>query len=225
MPRANSSTSMTRPRESCWPPSVTTAPSRSTSGSGSEITIRELINLIVEVTGFRGEVRWDPSKPDGQPRRALDTTRSREAFGFTATTDFDAGIRRTVAGTSPRCPPCREAEQPLDEGRTPTVDRPVATRRVVRGALTYAAAAVLQRASRLLLLPFRAGTGPRGVRSGRGHPHAGCSLGTLVSLGLETAVFAATCGGRRPTVQAQFVNTLGWFGVLVPGCWRWRFPR
>jgi GDP-L-fucose synthase len=65
-------------------------------GVGREITIRELVELIVRHTRFEGEIRWDPSKPDGQPRRALDTSRSRERFGFVATTDFDEGLRRTI---------------------------------------------------------------------------------------------------------------------------------
>jgi nucleoside-diphosphate-sugar epimerase len=63
---------------------------------GSEITIRNLTELIARLTGFRGEVRWDPSKPDGQPRRALDTSRARERFGFTAGTPFEDGLRRTI---------------------------------------------------------------------------------------------------------------------------------
>ena len=66
-------------------------------GTGQEITIRELVELIVEVTGFTGEVRWDPTKPDGQPRRALDTSRARERFGFEANTSFESGLRQTVA--------------------------------------------------------------------------------------------------------------------------------
>jgi GDP-L-fucose synthase len=65
-------------------------------GVGGEITIRELTELIVRLTGFRGEIRWDPSKPDGQPRRALDTSRAREAFGFTAGTAFEDGLRATI---------------------------------------------------------------------------------------------------------------------------------
>ena len=65
-------------------------------GVGSEITIRDLLELIVRLTGFRGEIRWDPTKPDGQPRRALDTSRAREAFGFVAGTDFEAGLRATI---------------------------------------------------------------------------------------------------------------------------------
>jgi GDP-L-fucose synthase len=65
-------------------------------GVGSEITIRDLLGLIVRLTGFRGEVWWDPTKPDGQPRRALDTSRAREAFGFTAGTPFEDGLRATI---------------------------------------------------------------------------------------------------------------------------------
>jgi GDP-L-fucose synthase len=65
-------------------------------GVGSEITIRDLTELIVRLTGFRGEVRWDPSKPDGQPRRALDTSRARERFGFSTETSFEEGLRATI---------------------------------------------------------------------------------------------------------------------------------
>jgi GDP-L-fucose synthase len=65
-------------------------------GVGREITIRELAELIVRLTRFEGEIRWDRSKPDGQPRRALDTTRARERFGFVAGTSFEDGLRRTI---------------------------------------------------------------------------------------------------------------------------------
>jgi len=65
-------------------------------GVGREITIRELVTLITELTGFAGEIRWDESKPDGQPRRALDTSRARELFGFSARTSFEDGLRNTV---------------------------------------------------------------------------------------------------------------------------------
>ena len=65
-------------------------------GVGSEITIRELTELIARLTGFTGEIRWDHTKPDGQPRRALDTSRAREAFGFTAGTSFEDGLRATI---------------------------------------------------------------------------------------------------------------------------------
>jgi GDP-L-fucose synthase len=65
-------------------------------GTGQEITIRDLVALIVRLTGFEGDVRWDPSNPDGQPRRALDTSRAREEFGFVAGTSFEEGLRRTI---------------------------------------------------------------------------------------------------------------------------------
>ena len=65
-------------------------------GSGREISIRELAHLIAGETGFAGEIRWDATKPDGQPRRALDVTRAAELFGFRARTDFIDGLRRTI---------------------------------------------------------------------------------------------------------------------------------
>jgi len=66
-------------------------------GSGFEISIRDLVLLIAELTGFRGAVRWDVRQPNGQPRRRLDTTRAEQAFGFRATTDFRVGLERTIA--------------------------------------------------------------------------------------------------------------------------------
>ncbi|HYN69041.1 MAG TPA: GDP-L-fucose synthase [Candidatus Eisenbacteria bacterium] len=65
-------------------------------GVGHEITIRELVELIARLTRFDGALRWDTSKPDGQPRRALDTSRARERFGFVAATGFEEGLRRTI---------------------------------------------------------------------------------------------------------------------------------
>ena len=65
-------------------------------GAGREITIRQLVAMVADLTGFRGSIRWDPSKPDGQPKRLLDTSRAREQFGFTASTPFEEGLRRTV---------------------------------------------------------------------------------------------------------------------------------
>ncbi len=65
-------------------------------GVGREITIRDLTETIVRLTGFRGEVRWDLSKPDGQPRRALETSRARQAFGFDARTSFEEGLQATI---------------------------------------------------------------------------------------------------------------------------------
>jgi GDP-L-fucose synthase len=65
-------------------------------GAGQEISIRELAGLIARETGFRGEIVWDRSKPDGQPRRALDVTRAREWFGFRARVNFIDGLRHTI---------------------------------------------------------------------------------------------------------------------------------
>lgn len=66
-------------------------------GAGFEISIRDLVGLIVELTGFRGRIVWDRTKPDGQPRRMLDTTRAFREFGFRARTDFREGLARTIA--------------------------------------------------------------------------------------------------------------------------------
>ena len=65
-------------------------------GAGREISIRELVELIGELSGFRGEIRWDPNKPDGQPRRCLDVSKAEREFGFRAQTDFRAGLRKTI---------------------------------------------------------------------------------------------------------------------------------
>jgi GDP-L-fucose synthase len=65
-------------------------------GTGREITIRDLVELIARLSRFQGEIRWDTTKPDGQPRRALDTSRARDLFGFEARTSFEDGLRRTV---------------------------------------------------------------------------------------------------------------------------------
>jgi len=65
-------------------------------GAGFEITIKELVEKIAALTGFKGEIRWDNSKPDGQPRRRLDTSRARKLFGFEAKTPFDEGLIATV---------------------------------------------------------------------------------------------------------------------------------
>lgn len=65
-------------------------------GSGIEISIKDLLTLIARHTGFSGQIRWDTTKPNGQPRRALNTERAYERFGFRATTSFDEGLRRTI---------------------------------------------------------------------------------------------------------------------------------
>jgi GDP-L-fucose synthase len=65
-------------------------------GAGQEISIRDLVETIVELTGFAGRITWDASKPDGQPRRMLDTSRAAKSFGFVARTPFEQGLRETV---------------------------------------------------------------------------------------------------------------------------------
>jgi GDP-L-fucose synthase len=65
-------------------------------GSGEEITIRELVYLIRELTGYAGEIEWDTSQPDGQPRRCLDTSRAEREFAFTARTSLREGLLRTI---------------------------------------------------------------------------------------------------------------------------------
>ena len=65
-------------------------------GAGFEISIADLVGLIARLTGFRGEIRWDATKPDGQPRRCLDTSRAQALFGFRAATGFEDGLRRTI---------------------------------------------------------------------------------------------------------------------------------
>jgi GDP-L-fucose synthase len=65
-------------------------------GAGFEISIRDLAELVAELTGFKGRLTFDRTKPDGQPRRSLDVTRARNSFGFAATTDFRSGLQRTI---------------------------------------------------------------------------------------------------------------------------------
>jgi GDP-L-fucose synthase len=65
-------------------------------GASSEITIRDLTELIVRLTGFDGKLAWDSSKPDGQPRRCLETSRATELLGFTASTSLEDGLRETI---------------------------------------------------------------------------------------------------------------------------------
>ena len=65
-------------------------------GTGREMAIRELACLVAEATGFTGEIVWDTSQPNGQPRRCLSTERAAEAFGFRSATDFREGLRRTI---------------------------------------------------------------------------------------------------------------------------------
>jgi GDP-L-fucose synthase len=65
-------------------------------GAGFEISIKELVDLIVKLTGFDGRVVWDKTKPDGQPRRMLDVSRADKEFGFSARTGFEDGLRKTI---------------------------------------------------------------------------------------------------------------------------------
>jgi GDP-L-fucose synthase len=65
-------------------------------GANQELPIRELVRIIVDLVGFEGDVRWDTSKPDGQPRRGVDGSRAEKYFGFSATVPFDEGLRRTL---------------------------------------------------------------------------------------------------------------------------------
>ena len=65
-------------------------------GAGFEITIKELVDVIKKFTGYTGKVVWDKSKPDGQPRRMLDTSRAKKEFGFSAKTPFENGLKKTI---------------------------------------------------------------------------------------------------------------------------------
>ena len=65
-------------------------------GSGMEISIKDLVELIAGLVGFDGKITWDVSKPDGQPRRRLDTNRAEQEFGFRARMTFEEGLRRTI---------------------------------------------------------------------------------------------------------------------------------
>lgn len=65
-------------------------------GAGFEVSIKDLVYLIAELTGFKGRITWDTSKPGGQPRRCLDVSRAEREFGFRARTSFEKGLRRTI---------------------------------------------------------------------------------------------------------------------------------
>lgn len=66
-------------------------------GAGFEVSIKDLVARIVRLTGFQGKVIWDPSQPDGQPRRSLDTSRAKSEFGFQASIKLDAGLKKTIS--------------------------------------------------------------------------------------------------------------------------------
>ena len=65
-------------------------------GAGFEIKIKDLVELIAKLTGFKGKIVWDTTKPDGQPRRMLDTSKAEREFGFKAKTDFEKGLKNTI---------------------------------------------------------------------------------------------------------------------------------
>ncbi len=65
-------------------------------GANRELLVKELVEIVTELTGFEGRIRWDETKPDGQPRRCVDASRARELFGFSATTDFREGLEKTI---------------------------------------------------------------------------------------------------------------------------------
>lgn len=66
-------------------------------GSSEEITIRDLVTIIAQQTGYMGKIKWDTSKPNGQPRRKLDTTKANKEFGFVSKTSFEVGLRETIS--------------------------------------------------------------------------------------------------------------------------------
>jgi GDP-L-fucose synthase len=72
-------------------------------GAGFEISIEDLVHLICRLTGFKGEIIWDTSKPDGQPRRCLDVSRASKEFGFKAKTDFESGLCKTIEWYKETC--------------------------------------------------------------------------------------------------------------------------
>jgi len=65
-------------------------------GSGTEITIHDLVGIIQELTGFSGDIHWDTAKPDGQPKRRLDVSRAKQEFGFEAQMPFKKGLKKTI---------------------------------------------------------------------------------------------------------------------------------
>jgi GDP-L-fucose synthase len=65
-------------------------------GAGFEISIKDLVELIAKLAGFKGNITWDTSKPDGQPRRRLDTSKAEKEFGFKARYNFEEGLKKTI---------------------------------------------------------------------------------------------------------------------------------
>jgi GDP-L-fucose synthase len=102
-------------------------------GSGAEMSIKDLAHIICRLTGFAGELRWDTSQPNGQPRRCLDTSRAEEMFGFRARTPFEEGLRRTVRWCEGALPPVPSPEAPADATAMRLAEGPDAgVRRTVR---------------------------------------------------------------------------------------------
>lgn len=85
-------------------------------GAGFEISIRDLATLIARLTGYEGELIWDPAQPDGQPRRCLDVTRASREFGFEARIKFEEGLRETIEWY-------REERRQTSAATTPAIDR------------------------------------------------------------------------------------------------------
>ncbi len=89
-------------------------------GTGNEISIRDLAELVAELTGFRGRILWDTSKPNGQPRRCLDIRKAEEWFGFRAGTEFREGLQRTVQWfIEQRCGPAAQGHAEQHEPELP----------------------------------------------------------------------------------------------------------
>ena len=65
-------------------------------GGGIEISIKELVNIIAKTMRYKGEIRWDTTKPNGQPRRSLDSSKAEKEFGFRAKTKFEKGLKQTI---------------------------------------------------------------------------------------------------------------------------------
>ena len=85
-----------RPTRSYWQLNAIMTPAPVNIGTGAEITIKDLAQIIARLTGFTGEIVWDATKPDGQPRRMLDTEKAKKFFGFQARVSFDDGLRQTI---------------------------------------------------------------------------------------------------------------------------------
>jgi GDP-L-fucose synthase len=89
-------------------------------GAGQEMTIKQLVGIIAERSGFEGQIRWDATKPNGQPRRSLDTSRAEKLFGFRATTSFEDGLGKTVEWYRSVRRSNKEPSEPISGGWTRT---------------------------------------------------------------------------------------------------------